>query len=981
MYAFLSSPASRTEPLDWVTLMTSALGVVREAPSEQILNTLTMMQSYATASPDVFTNVSRGSRDVKEYVALLCAMDAAVSEWPLRVRQLLDIPPVIFLPAGRRGGSFVTVPVHTPRGEALVFLFNVSLYHMDAALRYLARMRADASVMISSSASRRLGGGGSVAAPNQNAKLAAQHCRHAVDVLNWAETLHAAPGSPSALALRALRSHMPLDATRDMGTLCSAVAKYTYALSSASTKDKPDVLAKLAFDAAQLQLPGVVSASSSLQLLPSLLLATYHYHRATWYYSASRVPNMAEALGHMQYANTLLRTCDAQWGMEESHAEMEHESRQWWGRRLASLFAGARKMGASVARQQRVALLPRGDGGARGAAGAASPLMEADDDGSTLVASLQPVTEYPCLYELVLHGEGRLTSKASRSPAADGSDRASAASTAADVVQVYPYLPLLLQDVCCCLQRYQRENGLVYFTKATAADVVCRDVPDVAVIMGGGGATDAVEESVLFEPRASLFASLPSATTLQLALAQEEESGQAQQALARLLQRVERDRRQLLLFIEPPSALQHALDALEALLPQAAQWGALDAVVNAAAEAVEAAARDLIDVAAAWQEDHDAYVGTRCAEHPLLRNTRAELAVWSERASAALQRWKALKIPAEVDSRSAFLDALVPLSCELHAYLAHSEDVCRDARDALMSGARSVTLAQVQASTEAMDAVRQLGIEVLTRVAAAAPRRSAPRPPRCRPGHDTCALDSDADGCTRGVEEDECAPAPQYAEAEAVIEAMVRVLEEAPMVVTHVESAAAELRDMQKKTVVTPLSHLRDVRFLPSLTKRSSKEEAEREREGVDIARASAKSGGSAIKAADPTDRVTNAIPLGSASASSRKRTRTPSPEGRPLLPESPRDAASDSVSSSQLADAKEVSVVEVGGATTAAVSGSLLSRLKANKARRLQGPRDASTTASPSPVLPRTASSATAAATAKGKSAAKASRSKSSRR
>nr|CAJ2472632.1 unnamed protein product [Leishmania braziliensis] len=975
MYSFLSSSASRTEPLDWVTLLTNALAVAREAPSEQVLNTLAMMQSYASASQDVFTNISRGVRDVKEYVALLCAMDETIGTWPLRVRQLLDVPPVVLVPAGGLGGSLVTAAVHTPRGEALVFLFNVSLYHMDAGLRYLARVRADASVMISSNASRRLGGGGSVAAPNQNAKLAAQHFRLAVDVLHWAEALHANPSSPSALALRQLRSHVPLDMTRDMGMLCSAVAKYMYALSSASTKDKPDVLAKLAFDAAQLQLPGSVSTNSSLHLLPSLLLATYHYHKATWYYSASRVPSMSEALGHMQYADTLLRSCNAQWGMEEAHMQAEHESRQWWGRRLATFVTGARRANASAAGRPRNNLL--GDSSRTSRVAGAATSDEADDSDDTVAAALQPATEYPRLHELLLRGEGRSTSKVKKSLADDGNDSAPAEATAADVVQVYPYLHLLLQDVCYYLQRYQRENELVYFAKATGADAVRRDVPDVAIAIGGG---DAVEEGTLFEPRASLFASLPSAGTLQLALAQEEESGQAQQALARLLQRVERDQRQLSIFIAPPNSLLQALDAVETILPPAAQWGALDAVVNAAAEAVEAAAQDFIDAASAWQEDHDAYVGSRCAAHSLHEDTRTQLAVWSERAAVALQRWKALGLPAEVDSRSSLLDALVPISSELHAYLAQSEYVCRDARDVLMCSAGSVTLAQVQACTAAMDAVKQLGTELLTSVAAVAPRRSTQRAPRCGASGGTRTLSSDSNNAPVGVE-DECVPAPQYAEAEATIEAVVQVLEEAPIVVAHVESAAAELRDMQKKTVVAPLDQLRDVRLPPSPTRRPIKEEAGGEREGGDAVRTRAKGAGSVIKAADPTGRVANATSRDSAAASSRKRTHTPSPERQPLLPKPADDDTSDSVSSSQLADAKEVAVVEGEGATRATVSGSLLSRLKANKARCPQGSRSTSATAS-SPSTPlRTAPSATAAASAKRKPTAKASPSKRTKR
>ncbi|GET88210.1 hypothetical protein, conserved [Leishmania tarentolae] len=918
MHAFLPSSASRRQPLDWVTLVTHALAVAREAPTEQVLNTLVMMQSYATASPEVFANVPRGARDVKEYVALLCTMDDAISSWPLRIRQLLDAPPVVLVPAGGLGGSFITVPVRTPRGEALVFLFNVSLYHMDAGLRYLARVRADASIMVSSSASRVLGGSGSVAAPNQNAKLAAQHFRLAVDVLRWSEALHASLSSPSALALRHLRNHIPLDVTRDMGILCSAVAKYMYALSSAPTKDKPDVLAKLAFDAAQLQLPGCVPASSSLQILPSLLLATYHYHKATWYYSANKVPDMAEALGHMQYADTLLRSCDAQWGVEEAHTQMEHESRQWWGRRLISFFKGGNQASASAAS------VPSAD--------------TVDDD--TPVAALQPATEYPRLHMLLLHGEGRSASRtAAAASSADRNDGAPAASTIADVVQVYPYLHLLLHSVCDRLQRYQQENKLVFFVKPITADVVSRDVPDVAAAIGGGAA-DAMEESELFEPRSALFASLPSAGTLQLTLAQDEECGQAQQALAGLLQRVERDQRKISLFIEPPNTLQQALDALEALLPHEVQWGSLDAVVNTAAKAVEAAAQDFMNVAAAWQEDHDAYVGTRCAEHPLLKDTHAEMAVWSERAAVALQRWTALDLPAKVDSRNAFLDALVPISSELHAYLMQSDDVCRDARDVLMCSPGSVTLAQVQACIAAMDSVRQSGIELLASVTPTAPRLSAPRRPRCRATGGTRTRSSDGDGSAAGAEEDEPAPAPQYAEAEAVIEAMVQVLEEAPMVVAHIESAAVALREMQKKAFVAPLGQLRGGRFLPS--PKQPIQEADEERGAVGT---SAKGGSGVIKAAGPTNRVGNVAARGSASASC-KRPRTPSPEGKPLLSEPASDDVVDSVSSSQLEDAEEVADVEGDGATRATVSSSLLSRLKANKERQRQRSRNASAAA-----------------------------------
>ncbi|KAG5506515.1 hypothetical protein JKF63_06018 [Porcisia hertigi] len=927
MYAFLPSSASRTEPLDWVMLFTKALAVTRAKPSEQVLNTLAMMQSYAAASPDLFTNASHGTRDVKEYVSLLCAADEAISSWPLRLRQLLDIPPVALVVSGGLGGSIVTAPVHTPRGEALILLFNVSLFHINAGLRYLARVRADVSAAITSNASRRLGGGGTIAAPNQNAKLAAQHCRLAVELLHWTEALHTNPSSPSALALHHLRSHIPLDVTRDMGMLCSTVAKYISALSSASTKDKPNVLAKLAYDAAQLPLPQSLSSSSSLQLLPSLLLAAYHYHKATWYYTLCKVPEMTEALGHIQYADTLLRTCDAQWGMEEAHTQREHESRQWWVWRLASVFTRSSWSRTSAENEPRAEPC-RGNTGASRAPGAVSSNRAVDSDSpDTVTATLQPATEYPHLHELLLHGEGRSMSKAAKPASGKDDDGATAAvATEADVVQVYPYLRLLLQDVCGRLQQYQRENELVYFVKAMPADEVRRDVPDVSVATGGcqGGVPDVLEESALFEPRGSLFASLPSTTELQLALAQEEECGQAQQALASLLQRVERDQRKISLFIEPPSALQQILDALEPLLPQATQWGALDAIINAAAEAVEAAAQDFMNVAADWQTDYNTYVGAHCSEHPVVRDTRAELAVWSERAAAALQRWKALELPADVDSREAFLYALVPISRELHAYLAQSEDVCRDARDVLMNGPDSVTLDQVQECTVAMETVEQLGVELWGRVATAAP---------------TLTLKSHTGGGVVGVTGDKEEVAPQYATAAVVLEEVLQILEEAHTVVAHMKSAAAKLMNMREKLVMKPRGIPSDVHLHSS----STKQPIEAPEGGRITVRTTAEDCGDPVKVADPTSRVVKATTRRSTATSSRKRTRTPSTEGQHLLSEPVDHDASDPVNHSRLSGLEEKADPGVESTTKATVSGSLLSRLKANKVRHQQSASDVS--------------------------------------
>lgn len=932
MYSFVPAAATRDEPLSWTRLLTTALAAVREAPSDEVRNALAMMDSYAAAAPEVFTNLTRGTRDVQEYVALLCGLDSATAVWPLRVRQLLDVPPVELAPGAGTAGGPPRATVGSARGEALVLLYNVALFHIEAGLSFLSRVRADTA----SAAHRGSGaGGGAVAAPNQNAKLAAQHCRLAVDVLQWADGLHVDLTSPSAVTLRQLHSHIPLDAARGLSTLCGAVAKYIYALSSASTKDKPDVLARLAFDAAQLPLPACVPADSSLQLLPSLLLAAYHYHKATWYCTATKVAEMGDALGHMQYADALLHTCDAQWGLETAHAEQAHASRQWWGRRLIAFFERGGK---------------RSDGRSGGGAAPTRPSrtatggVDGDEDGSAEEPpAQQPATAYPRLHGLLQCGESR------------GSESATAV---ADVVQVFPHLRLLLQNVCLGLSRYERENAVVYFAKVTPVDVVQRNVPDAASASSAPSAEGPVSSA--FESRAALFASLPSFTTLQLALAQEEATGQAQQALARVLERVERDEARLGGYVDPPATLQRALDALEALLPPGTPWASADTLLRTAADAIAAANAEFVEVAAAWKEHHDTYIGASYPDHPSVKETQAELDVWGARATAARLRWQALRAPADATSRVDFLAALVPRSRDVQAYLSQCEEACRDARDVLAASADGVRLEQVQACTAAMEAVRLAGADLLTSLAAsgsisgtvsATTAAGASTRHRTTP-HGEAAAAGDGKGTA--------VPAPQYATAEAAIETLVQALEEAPMVLEHITSATATLREMQRKAVMTPIGRLYDVTFLAPPS---------------------------------PTDTTGGSSGRTAAKSSKRKRVRTPSPEMQPPArrsrgeasraprapqpqpqpvqradPASDSDTAPSSVASSQLGEAEEVATAQLGsGATHATVSNSLLRRLRASRASPLGqegggGDAGAGAAPAPSPLF----------ATAKGKAAAK---------
>lgn len=890
MYSFLASPATRAVPLDWAQLVQNALAIVQAAPSEAALNALAMMSSCAAAAPSAFTNLSRSARDVTEYVALLIALDDAVAAWPLRLRQLLSLPPVAFVPAGAGGNSsLVTVQVRTPRGEALAFLLNVALQHVEEGLHYLARVMADTASTTSVTTPQ----GGSVAAPNQNARLAAQHFKQAVELLQSAETLHASPASPSAVALQHLRSLMPLDDTLAMAQLAAATAKYMYALSSASTKSKPDLLAQLAFDAAQQPLPASVAPSSSLQLLPTLLLAAYHFHKSTWYYGHASPdgPEMADALGHVRYADTLLRGCDAQWGVEAVQQEEEQRSQQWWGRRLASLLTGGGKKGTQRATTNDAHQHGTSDN-AKG--GEADGSEDAD-------VPVRPSTQYPHLYAL-----------ATQVTSATG-DRATTNISAAppDVVQVYPYLRLLLHDVCAARHQYERENRIVYFATVTTADEVRRDVPDTAhaAPQTPGVATKA--EGDVFASRAALFSSLPTAAALQTALAAQEEVGQAQQALARALQRLERDGRRLSAYVTPPAALMYALDALEDLLPAAAaDWASPETVVAVAADAIDAAGTAFTKVAADWQEDHDVYVGERCPPPAVVAATMKEVAAWTERASAALAGWTALRIPSTVAARAEFVEALVPRSADMTDFVEQVDAIGRDVRDVLAAAPGTVTLAQVQSAVEAVEKVRLAGAELIAEAATATPNksRSASSPV--------------------GEDAEVWSVSPQYAVAEAAVLAVVAALQEAPIVVAHVEEAAAALAEMQSKAVVVPLTRLYDVHF--KLAAKKKEEEVKEEKKKT------------RPRISGLPRNVTPAAVSSSPSASSRKRDRSASPPApthttTTTEEESGSSSSSDaSVSSSQLAEAEEAAPTPADGATRATVSAGLLQRMRANKARSL---------------------------------------------
>lgn len=919
MYSFLPSTATRAEPIEWTRLMTNALAVVKAVPSEQAANALAMMQSYAAASPTVFTSLTHGARDVKEYVGLLVALDDVVAQWPLRMRQLLGIPAVALVSAGGGvNGSLVTVPVRTPRGEALVVLLNVAVGHLENALGYLARVRADTESATSVSTPQ----GGSVAAPNQNAKLAAQHCRHAVEALQWAEALHVGPASPSAVTLQQLRSQLPLEVTHGMAVLCAAVAKYMYALSSASTKNKPDVLAKLAFEAAQLPLPTSVLPSSSLQLLPSLLLAAYHYHEATWYYgqASTRGPEMAQALGHARYADSLLRTCDAHWSVESAHREAEDESRQWWGRRLASLFSGARgntkkgsSRGASAKHPRAEATNADGDDNGDG-----------DDDGDPSAAPLRPATQYPHLHALLL---GQMASSPVKKSKAEVEKTSFAVPV--DVVQVYPYVRLLLHDVCTALQQYERENRVVYFAKVAAADEVRRDVPDVAAASLRGEAAMSASEAAAFESRAGLFASLPSPAALQAALAQQEEVGQAQQALSRALQRVERDGRLLSAYVTPTAALEQALDALEALLPAADDWANPKGAVAVAADAVEAAFKTFKTTAAAWQEAHDAYVGDHQPPPAVTQETEHDVVAWSERATAALAQWAALRIPATAKSRTALVTSLVYRSADMRAYLEQVEGLSRDVRDVLAAETSTVTREQVQSAVDALVKVKQVGTELLAAAAVDSQARSRL----------SALASASAAGGGPSTEEEEAEDlnaSPQYEKAEAAVLAVVDVLQEAPMVVARIEHATAQLREMQQKAVVTPLGLVRDVRFRGTAAEQNS--DGKNQRTSAEVSKPAKRR----VADLNPTTTTTTATtPTATATAASSSPSISSRKRDRDVDIPSVKSASSASgdedasVASSQLGDAEEIAPTPADGATRAAVSGTLLSRMRANKAHR----------------------------------------------
>ncbi|KEG05490.1 hypothetical protein DQ04_21401000, partial [Trypanosoma grayi] len=377
---------------------------------------------------------------------------------------------------------------------------------------------------------------------NSNSKAAYRSYQAAADLAGTAEQALAldADALLAASDRHLLRQHLDFRGVRKFAELCVAVSKYVYSTTSGAVAKKHDALAKLAHQAAVLTVPDAV-ASESLRLLPTLLLAAYHRHRAESYYRAEKVPEMSLVLGHIDYAWRLVE--DMQQHCMEVIASSSSRSRRQGGKR---------------------GVLGRLSAMLTGGSGASAEVTSSDDEDNGQRAR-RPFAKLARLLK------------------------------ESDLVSVFPLADTILTDIVTLHETYHHENDVIYYARAAREEDVIADTPEVEPLPSEGASNsttpvDAVPLSTKLGADMSKFSELPSGEVLQKLLQQQEETRDLRDTARRQLDEVRCLIGDMKAALQLPAAVEVELMRVERLLR--GDGGAattLDARFDAAHDAVQAA--------------------------------------------------------------------------------------------------------------------------------------------------------------------------------------------------------------------------------------------------------------------------------------------------------------------------------------------------------------------------------------------------------
>ncbi|CAD2215146.1 hypothetical protein ADEAN_000259900 [Angomonas deanei] len=552
---FVPHPALREHAFSWTNGVKKSLGFLHiNTVPPRVLNALTMIDTYGCATK----KMSHEKEDVCHVASLLLALDLHLGSWPEVLQQQVQVTPVTL--------NGVTIHVSRPLIEAVIVLYNGAIALLEHGLELLSHVRADAV--------RRTSLAGSSGLPNVNAKRAFQSITAAQELAEMADhTLRSGKERNLSKAEQtSLTAHLDLSTLRDTCVVCAASAKYIFALSSAATATNPEALSKLAFIAASYSIPERLPNTSTLKLLPTVLLAAFHVHRGEQYYAEEE---MGKALGHIQYANRILLNTT-----EEAVKSQQFHQSSW-----RSVLTAVKK----------VLSVKGGDG---------SLTFECDDDASEEVQ--KAAEAYTKLAKIV-----------------ENSD---------DILRVLPYFHILLKTQFNLLCKYEKENKVVYFEKTLPADTVRRDVPDIEALVPTTGDIKTITVS---QQSTDALKELPSEQELLYLLTQQSEREKAIQNTARLVRGLEGVMNTVTSKVELPAEAGDALHQLEPCLQEhnSTVEGALQLAqeeLQTAYDAYETAVEQWQTAKGGKKTSHPTQKAVDAAVNLWSKDTEKILASWSQ---------------------------------------------------------------------------------------------------------------------------------------------------------------------------------------------------------------------------------------------------------------------------------------------------------------------------------------------------------------
>lgn len=727
----LVEPVTRAKPVDWLGIVGDALQRVGAPPlAPSLVNTLTTLNSYSAAPVSIYVSPATAMRDIQVHVALLRALDASIGVWPPALRRHVIAPapdhprPSPYQPgpdAERLRQPPLLLDGVRPLSEAVLVLYNASVANLEAGLSHLDRVHGDAARLETAatrgdhhhhhSSSSNGGRGPSAAAaplraPSVNAKAAYRHLLTAQQLAAGAAALLELPNvdagagynvALSPTELQYLRSLIDLPDLQAFAAVCVATAKYVYSLFSSASAARPDALARLAFAASALPVP-VSIAPASVNLLASLLLAAYHRHRAEYYHEAvPEAPDMANALGHIRLAESVLRAIDRQYGSappaepSSAGATPPPSSRSsTWGSRV---WSALRALSVSPRRRSGDGeAAPSGSRGRTRATDNEEEEEEAEEEEGEEEGTARGGPGGRCFGNLV-----------SRVRAAND-----------PVTRLFPVLDNLVRRVRELSREYERENSLVYFTKVPAVAVVQADVPS-ADATEGDNSSAVVPTVVLPHPSSviddSVFNALPSTGTLAVHVSVHEQRRRRSEAVQRLNALLS-DLKSLAL----PKEVELALEALQPCCEP--HTGSVSNALLVAKAAVREAWERHVEAASRWATARSALMsadGTEGAVEPasLTLSLEADVRCWVQAEAEATQQWVAAVGPFDVASTQsidAIRHTLVPEADAARAFVDHcTATLSRTLTVALSASAEEEALATVEAlQDEARELLRRL---------------------------------------------------------------------------------------------------------------------------------------------------------------------------------------------------------------------------------------------------------------------------------